>query len=121
MEISMLTLVWCLLHSCSTAVANKRAQSFCQKSWWLVTDKHTYTFHPAKLKQAMLSRHSMETYQGNKLTRNLSGNALLQSSQLTKLLWTDLGLKVELVQPSSPPLKQTMKKKPTHTKVGNDL
>ena len=41
----------------------------------------------------MLSRHSVETYQGNELTRNSSGNARSQSSQLAKPLWTDPGLK----------------------------
>ena len=41
----------------------------------------------------MLSRHSVRTYQGNELTRNLSGNTRLQSSQLAESLWTDHGLK----------------------------
>ena len=41
---------------------------------------------------AMLSRHSVGTYQGNEVKRN-SWNAQLQSSQLTELLWTDPGLK----------------------------
>ena len=43
----------------------------------------------------MLSGHSVGTYMANELTRNLSGNARPQSSQLAKTLWTDLGLKSE--------------------------
>ena len=34
-----------LLRPCVTAVAPKRSQSFCQKCWWLVTDKHACTLH----------------------------------------------------------------------------
>ena len=41
----------------------------------------------------MLSRRSVETYQLNERTRNPSGNAQPQSSQLAKPLWTDPGLK----------------------------
>ena len=41
----------------------------------------------------MLSSQSVGTYQGNKLTSNLSGNACPQSSQLVELLWIDPGLK----------------------------
>ena len=41
----------------------------------------------------LLSRHSMGTLSGNKLTRNSSGNILSQSSQLDEPLWTDSGLK----------------------------
>ena len=40
----------------------------------------------------MLSRHSVETDQGNELTRNSSGNARSQSSQLAEPLKTDPGL-----------------------------
>ena len=32
-------------HSCVTAVAHKRSQSFCQKCRWQVTAKHTCTLH----------------------------------------------------------------------------
>ena len=35
----------------------------------------------------------MATYQGNALTRNLSGNARPQSSQLAEPVWTDLWTK----------------------------
>ena len=35
----------------------------------------------------------MEASQGNKLTRNSSGNAQPQSSQLAEPLWTDPGIK----------------------------
>ena len=41
----------------------------------------------------MLPRHSVGTYQGNELTRKMSGNARPQSSQLVEPLWTDPGLK----------------------------
>ena len=41
----------------------------------------------------MLSRHNVGTYLGNELTRNSSGNALLQSSQLAEPLWIEPGLK----------------------------
>ena len=42
----------------------------------------------------MLSRHSVGTYHaGNELTRNLSGNAQPQSSQVAGPLWTGPGLK----------------------------
>ena len=59
----------------------------------------------------MLSRHSVGTYQGNKLTRNSSGNARPQSSQLAKPLWNDpdlnTGISVrELISTSN---KQTNK------------
>ena len=39
----------------------------------------------------MLPRHSVGTYQGNELTRKMSGNARPQSSQLVEPLWTDPG------------------------------
>ena len=41
----------------------------------------------------MLFRDSVETYQGDELTRNSSRNTRPQSSQLAQLLWTDPGLK----------------------------
>ena len=40
----------------------------------------------------MLSRHSVRTCQGNKVTRNSSGKTRLQLSQLDEPLWTDSGL-----------------------------
>ena len=43
-----------------------------------------------------LSRHSVETYPGNELTRNLLGNVRSQSSQLAEPLWTDPGRKSEI-------------------------
>ena len=45
----------------------------------------------------MLSRHSVGTYRGNELTRNSSGNARPQLSRLAEPLWTDPGLKSEIV------------------------
>ena len=41
----------------------------------------------------MLSMHNVETYQGNKLAHNLSGNTWPQLSQLAEPLWTHPGLK----------------------------
>ena len=41
----------------------------------------------------MMSRHNMDTHQGNELTDSSSGNARPQSSQLAEPLWTDPGLK----------------------------
>ena len=41
----------------------------------------------------MMSRHCVRTYQGNKLTSNLSGKTYPQSSQLAEPLWIDRGLK----------------------------
>ena len=40
----------------------------------------------------MLSKHSVGTYQGNKLTHNSSGKTWPQSSQIAEPLWTDPGL-----------------------------
>ena len=40
----------------------------------------------------MLSRHTLETYQEDELTRNSSRNARSQSSKLAKPLFTDHGL-----------------------------
>ena len=41
----------------------------------------------------LLCTHSVGTYMGNVLTRNSSGNARLQSSQLAEPMWTTPGLK----------------------------
>ena len=41
----------------------------------------------------MLSGHSVEAYQGNELTLNLSGNTQPQLSQLAEPLWTNPDLK----------------------------
>ena len=41
----------------------------------------------------MLSKHSVGTYQGNKLTCNSSGSTPPQSFQFAELLWTDPGPK----------------------------
>ena len=63
----------------------------------------------------MLPRQSEGTYHGNELTRNSSGNTRPQSSPLAELLWTDPGVKVELVCaglfPFYPPQKKEKKKK----------
>ena len=41
----------------------------------------------------MLTRHSMEAYEGNEFPRNSSGNARVQSLPLAEPLWTDAFLK----------------------------
>ena len=43
----------------------------------------------------MLSRHSVGSYPGYKLTHSSSGNTQPQLSQLSKPLWTDPALKSE--------------------------
>ena len=55
----------------------------------------------------MLSRHSVEIYQGNGLTCNSSGNIWQQSSQLAEPLWTDHGLKRGIVHKLISTLKST--------------
>ena len=45
----------------------------------------------------MLSRHNVETHQGNEHTLSSLGNADLQSSQLTEPLWTHPGLIREII------------------------
>ena len=91
----VVTLIRCLFHPCITAVAHKRPLSFCQKCRWQVTpNTHTPLTQWSQGGLTMpLCRHSVGTYQGNKLTWNSSGNTWPQSSQLAELLWTDPGLK----------------------------
>ena len=55
---------------------------------------HLNTTHPGPNKVGVawcmpLSRHSVETYPGNELPRNLSGNFQPQLSHLTEPLWND--------------------------------
>ena len=57
-----------------------------------------------------LSKHSVRNLSRNELTRNLSGNIQPQSSQLAEPLWTDLGIKVELLCTSYSPLQKKKKK-----------
>ena len=45
----------------------------------------------------MRSRQSVRTYQGNELTRHLSGNARPQAFKLAEPPWTDSALKSEIV------------------------
>ena len=56
-------------------------------------NRHTPLAKRSRSGLIMLSRHSVGTYQGNELTRKMSGNARPQSSQLVEPLWTDPGLK----------------------------
>ena len=55
---------------------------------------------------------------GNELTRNSSGNARSQSSQLAKPLWTDPGLKSGI---SLPELISIQKNKNKKAKAGNEM
>ena len=91
----MLTLHRCPFHPRVTAVARKRFRSFCTKCRWQVTPKHAYTLDPTKSEWADYAAIQVEcgNLSGNELTRNLSGNTRLQSSQLAELLWTDPGRK----------------------------
>ena len=54
---------------------------------------HTPLTQRCRSELTVSSRHSVGTYQGKELTRNSSGNALVQPSQLAESLWTDPGLK----------------------------
>ena len=89
----MLTLIWCPFHSCVTAMACKRPQSFCQKCRWQVTPKYAYTPDPKKLEWADNATVLAQcgSLSGKELTHNSSGNILPQSSQLTEPLWTEPG------------------------------
>ena len=55
-----------------------------------------------------LSRHSVGTYPGNELARDLPGNIRPQLSQLAQPLWTDPGIKIGI---SVRQLTFTLKKK----------
>ena len=92
----MLTLIRCPFHLRVTAVARKRPRSFGQKCRWQVTPKHSYMLDPTKSEWADYAavKHSVRSYQGNELTRNLSGNIRPQSSQLAEPLWTDPCIKI---------------------------
>ena len=63
------------------------------KSAGQVTPKHT-SLDPSKSEWADYAAVQAEcgNLSGNELTRNSSGNARLQSSQLAEPLWTDPGL-----------------------------
>ena len=106
----MLTLIRCPFHPRVTAVARKRPRSLCQKCRWQVTPKHTYTFDPTKLEWADYAavQASYGNLSGNGVTRNSSGNARSQSSQLAEPLWIDPGLKCVI---SVRVLISTLKKK----------
>ena len=81
-----------------TAVASKRPRSFCQKGRWQVAPKHAYPFDPTKSEWADYAavRAQCGNLSGNELTRNLSENLRLQSSQLAEPLWTDYGINSEI-------------------------
>ena len=85
-------LIPCPFYPLVTAVARKRAQSFCR---WQVTPKHAYNLDPTKSEWADYSAVQAQCgdLSGNELTRNFSGNIRPQSFQLAEALWTDPGLK----------------------------
>ena len=92
----MLFLIQCLFHPPVVAsVASKRSQSFCQMRRWQVTPTHAYTLDPTK--SEWVDYVAVQAYcgylSGNELKCNSSGNPWQQSSQLSKPLWTDPGLK----------------------------
>ena len=65
--------------------------------------------HRSRSGLTLLSRHSVETYHGNELTRNSSGSVCPQSFELAEPLWTDPDVRVELVRSSWSPPKYRMK------------
>ena len=76
-----------------TAVARKRPLSYAKSAGgWLHLNTHTLMTRRSRSGLTMLSKHSVGTYQGNKLTCNSSG-ITPQMSQLAEPLWTDSGLK----------------------------
>ena len=74
------------------AVACKRLQSFCRQCGWQVTHKHPW-LNEVRVDWMCCPGIMCESIRENELTRNLSGNAQPQSSQLTEPLWTDPGQK----------------------------
>ena len=90
----MLTLIRCSFHPVLLQWHVKDpGHSVKSASGRLNLNMHTPLTQPSRSGLTVLSRHSVGTYQGNKLTRNPSGNTRLQSSKLAEPLWTDLGLK----------------------------
>ena len=94
-QLCVLTVIRCPFHPRVTAVARKRPRPFCQKCRWQVTPNYAYTLDPSTSEWADYAADQAEcgNLSGNELTRNLSGNTRLQSSQLAEPLWTDPGLK----------------------------
>ena len=90
-----MTLIRCPFHPHVTAVARKRAGSFCQKCRWQVTPEHSYTLDPTESEWTDYAAVQVlpGNLSGNELTRNTPRNTLSQSSQFTEPLWTDTGLK----------------------------
>ena len=74
---------------------------------------YAYTLDPTKSVWADYAVQAQcGTYQENELTRNSSGNARPQSSQLAELLWTDPGLQSGIaVRKLVSTLKQNRKKR----------
>ena len=90
----MLTLNWHPFHPSVTAVAHERSWSFFQKCWWQVTPKQAYTLDPTQSEWTDYATVQTQcgNLSGDKLTGNLPGNTLPQSSQLAEPLWTHSGL-----------------------------
>ena len=98
-------------------MACKRPRSFWQKCRWQVTPKHAYTLDPSKSDWADNAAVQAEcgNLSGNELTHNSSGNARLQSSQVSEPLWTDPG------QKSGISLRELISIKKKKAQAGNEL
>ena len=94
-RLCVLTLIRCPFHPRVTAVARKRPRSFCKNLQVAVTPNHADILDPTKSEWADYPAVQAQcgNLSGNGLTRNLSRNIRLQSSQLAEPLWTDPGLK----------------------------
>ena len=91
-------LCWLLFGVCSTsALLQWHVKGSCHSAKSTGVRFHLNTHTPITQWSwsglTMLSWHSVETYQGNELALNLSGNTRPQLSQLSELLWTHSGLK----------------------------
>ena len=61
----------CPFHPYAIAVAHKRPWPFCQKCKWQVTAKYACAHPCFRSGLAMLSKHSVGTYQGDEIIGNL--------------------------------------------------
>ena len=85
----VLALICCPFHPRVVPGARKRSQALCQKCRCrLNLHTHIPLTKRSRSGLTMLPRHSLGTYQGNELTRNLYWNSRPQSSQLAEPLWT---------------------------------
>ena len=114
-EVSSLELPFCVdsyALSISPPVSCKGPCSFCQECKRQVTPEYASPLTQRSLNRLnMLSRHSVGTYQINKLTSNLSGNACSHSFlSLLSHCGLMLAWRVELVCTSWSPLNKREKK-----------